>query len=62
MATAITAIWGSVFDSLVKLTDHIHHLAEGKLLAPVTPGKIPAMRVNYTSPIVDRLALVRMLD
>ena len=52
----ITAIEGSIFASPVKLTDHIHNLAEVKLLAPVTPGKILAMGLNYTSHIGDRPA------
>ena len=52
----ITAIDGSIFDSEIKLTDHIHALSDVKLLSPVVPGKILAMGLNYTSHIGDRPA------
>ena len=52
----VTAIEGSLFDSPVKLTDHVHDLSDVKLLAPVNPGKILAMGLNYTSHIGERPA------
>ncbi len=52
----VTAIEGSVFDSPVKLTDHVHNLSDVKLLAPIQPGKILAMGLNYTSHVGDRPA------
>ena len=50
----VTAIDGSIFDSPIQLTDHVHALSDVKLLAPVMPGKILAMGLNYTSHIGDR--------
>ena len=50
----ITAVDGSIFDSEIKLTDHVHALSDVKLLSPVMPGKILAMGLNYTSHIGDR--------
>ena len=52
----VTAIEGGVYDFPVKLTDHVHSLSDVKLLAPVAPGKILAMGLNYTSHIGDRPA------
>ena len=52
----VTAIEGSIFDAPITLTDHTHALSEVQLLAPVAPGKILAMGLNYTSHIGDRPA------
>ena len=35
-------------------TDHVHHLSEVRVLAPVLPGKIVAIGLNYKSHIRDR--------
>ena len=52
----VTAIEGSIFDDEITLTDHVHTLSDVKLLAPVMPGKILAMGLNYTSHVGDRPA------
>ncbi len=52
---SVTAVDGSIFGEFT-LTDHAHPLAAVKLLAPVEPGKILAMGLNYTSHIGDRPA------
>ena len=51
----VTAIDGSPFGDFT-VTDHVHKLSDVKLLAPVVPGKILAMGLNYTSHIGDRPA------
>ena len=51
----VTAIEGDLFGEH-SLTDHVHKLSDVKLLAPVVPGKILAMGLNYTSHIGDRPA------
>ena len=51
----VTAIDGDIFGDH-SLTDHVHKVSDVKLLAPVVPGKILAMGLNYTSHIGDRPA------
>ena len=51
----VTALSASPFEPH-ELTDHVHKLSDVKLLAPVMPGKILAMGLNYTSHIGDRPA------
>ncbi len=51
----VAAIDGDLFGDF-SVTDHVHKLADVKLLAPVVPGKILAMGLNYTSHIGDRPA------
>ena len=43
----VTALSASPFEEHT-LTDHVHKLSDVKLLAPVVPGKILAMGLNYT--------------
>ena len=51
----VTAIDGNPFGDFT-VSDHVHKLSDVKLLAPVVPGKILAMGLNYTSHIGDRPA------
>ena len=51
----VTALSASPFEEHT-LTDHVHKLSDVKLLAPVAPGKILAMGLNYTSHVGDRPA------
>ena len=51
----VAAIDGDLFGDFT-VTDHVHKLADVKLLAPVQPGRILAMGLNYTSHIGDRPA------
>ena len=52
---SVAAIEGDLFGDHT-VTDHVHKLADVKLLAPVVPGKILAMGLNYTSHIGTRPA------
>ena len=52
---SVIALSASPFEEHSR-TDHVHKLSDVKLLAPVVPGKILAMGLNYTSHIGDRPA------
>ena len=50
---SVTQLTGAPYEDH-EMTDHTHGLSEVKLLAPVVPGKVVAIGLNYRSHLGDR--------